>query len=147
MKFIAMFILFISYYKFANNLESKSTSETIFDFLTDFFDGELNNQNKQIAFIEKENLEINNKTNKINSTLEKFEIIDLNNPNYQLNNWMSISSEAFLNENKYPKLLSHDGKPSQIDLIKYERINENYNISKKEGAKNQNLFLGTCINI
>jgi carbonic anhydrase len=75
-----------------------------------------------------------------NTTNTNTNIVDLNDPNAQINEWLTVSSPAFANRNKYPSLVSTDGTRALIDLSKYERVNGNFATAKNEGAPIANAF-------
>jgi carbonic anhydrase len=82
------------------------------------------------------------KNSNIDSTTNKKTsyYVDLNDPNAQINDWMSVASPAFANRSKYPTLMSKDGFQALIDLAKYERVNGNYAVAKTQGAPMSNAF-------
>lgn len=67
-------------------------------------------------------------------------VVDLNDPNTQLEEWMTIASPTFANKLKYPQLLTPDGSQALIDLSNYERVNSNFEEAAKEGAPTTNAF-------
>jgi len=124
---------------------SSSLSSTVLDLLNNVFEpspqsSEIpsNNLGKNFRFMRR-----NNNSTKAagNSTASSsFKLVDLNNPNSQLNGWMTISSPAFANRNRYPQLVTSDGVQAMIDLAKYERVNSNYASAKTQGAPLANAF-------
>lgn len=66
--------------------------------------------------------------------------VDLNDPNSQISEWLTISSPAFANRSKYPTLMNKDGFQVLIDLSKYQRINGNYAAAKLQGATMSTAF-------
>jgi carbonic anhydrase len=66
--------------------------------------------------------------------------VDLNDPNSQISDWLTISSPAFANRSKYPTLMNKDGFQALIDLSRYQRINGNYAAAKLQGATMSTAF-------
>ncbi len=66
---------------------------------------------------------------------------NLNDPNVQLQNWLSISSIAFMNPNKYPTLKTQSGGEIRLKFgTEQDRLNEKYTISQAEGSMNEYNF-------
>ncbi len=72
-------------------------------------------------------------TNQTNAN-QNTNIIDLNDPNAQINEWLAIASPAFAIRRKYPSLVTSDGTRALIDLSNFERVNANFGSAKAEGA-------------
>jgi carbonic anhydrase len=68
-------------------------------------------------------------------------IIDLNDPNVPVADWLSISSEAFNNHNKYPALKGSEGNDMAIKFgIESQRYNEKNKVAVGEGSLNEYNF-------
>jgi carbonic anhydrase len=62
-------------------------------------------------------------------------IVDLNDPNVNIADWMSISSEAFNNPNKYPTIKDINGRDMNIKFgTESQRYNEQFQIANAQGS-------------
>jgi carbonic anhydrase len=68
-------------------------------------------------------------------------IIDLNSPNGELSDWLSISSLKFEDPIAYPTINPRDGKEQKHQFGDLKQIlNQSYELAEKEGAKNNSEF-------
>jgi hypothetical protein len=124
---LAIFLLNVS------NIKTVSVSNTVFDLLNQNL-GHSSYQpqsydNFRFMSFHSNNGTGNSTTAGSNSTATPAPdsyVINLNDPNTQINDWLSISSPSFANIYKYPQLNSADGKRALIDLNNYERQNGNF---------------------
>ena len=66
---------------------------------------------------------------------------NLNDPNVQLQDWLSISSIAFINPSKYPTLKLQNGNDARLKFgTEQDRMNEKYSVSKGQGSVHEYNF-------
>jgi carbonic anhydrase len=76
-----------------------------------------------------------------NQTASSKYVKNLNDPSVQLQDWLSITSNAFLNPSKYPILKNENGDNIELKFgAKPDRINEKFSVSQNEGSENEYNF-------
>jgi carbonic anhydrase len=148
---------------YSNNLESDTSSQTVFAFLNNLNRRNSNNKINSYRFRQGGNSTNSTPTTSKNSTSPKLNsnknstnpnsnsnstdpdyspyIQDLSSPSTQLQDWLSISSHAFKNPRKYPNINLPDGTTAKLKFgTEQERLNEQYLKSRAEGSDNESAF-------
>lgn len=118
----------------------EAAKDTVFDFLSNTMK---NGNEKEVKLTHKDpkifRFRSKDETEK-GQSMDNPNLVDLNDPNNQLSEWMTISSPTFANKKKYPQLMIPDGDQALIDLSNYERVNSNFEQASKEEAPSTNAF-------
>jgi carbonic anhydrase len=79
--------------------------------------------------------------NTTNQTTTSQYIKNLNDPSVQLQDWLSISSNAFMNPSKFPVMRLENGDNIELKFgAQHDRMNEKFSIAQNEGSENEYNF-------
>ena len=87
------------------------------------------------------NTQPSNTTSNNSTTIAKSYIIDLNDPNAELSDWLFISSDKLKDRNHFPVINRQEGDKEMHDFsIEGQLINRKFNEAKKDGAIDKRQF-------
>jgi carbonic anhydrase len=104
----------------------------MFSLFSEYMTYEQNNTNS-------ETYKANNST--ASSTTNKSYIIDLNDPNAEISDWLFISSDKLKNQEQFPMLKRNQGEEERHKFsIEGQVVNKKFSDSQKEGAVDERQF-------
>jgi len=153
MKFITIKIIFLSFLFYAitttNKNRKKEESTTLFEMFGNLRNKASKHTKDEMNFLQKNNYSFKEKHRKSKNIFEDPEaaepagntthyITDLTDNSQFLEDWFTVRS-SFFNIQNFPRVSSSSGQAS-VTQGQDQRVNDNFEISKSEGAKTDRFF-------